>query len=61
MVEKDLHKFFPLPSEDERKLPDFNAAQPVVQKILDYLTKNKMNFQKIAITEVFKKVKEILL
>ena len=56
LVRKDFSKFLPEPTELEKKMPDFNQAQPVLQILLDYLKKANLNFQRLSIQEVFKKV-----
>ena len=59
LVRKDFAKFLPQPTELEKKIPEFNQAQPVVQTLLDYLKKENLNFQRLSIQEVFKKVKMV--
>ena len=56
LVRKDFAKFLPQPNELEQKIPEFNASQPVVQLVLDYLKKVNQNYQRLSIQEVFKKV-----
>ena len=56
LVKKDFHKFFPPPSANDQKLPDFNQAEPIIRQVLDYLKAKNMTYQRTTITEVFAKV-----
>ena len=56
MVKNDFGNYFHLPTEDEKKFPSFNDAQPVLQLVLDYLAKHNMHYQRNSVMEVFKKV-----
>ena len=56
LVRKDFEKFLPEPTPQEKKIPEFVEAQPVVQILLDYLKTENQNYQRLSIQEVFKKV-----
>ena len=56
LVKKDFEKFFPEPNEVEQKIPSFLDSNPVIQMLLDYLTKNNLKSQNNAIKLVFQKV-----
>jgi len=56
LVGKNFQQFFPDPSADEIRIPTFNEMQPILQLLLDYLAKEKLNFQRNSVQEVFRKV-----
>ena len=56
LVKRDFGIYFPQPTQDELKLPNFNEAQPVLQLVLDYLGKHTLNYQRNSVKEVFRKV-----
>ena len=56
LVRKDFSRFLPEPTETEKNIPTFFQAQPVIQLVIDHLKEKNLNFQRLSIQEVFKKV-----
>ena len=56
LVKRDFNKFLAPPSDNEKRLPEFNQAEPVIRQVIEYLRSKNMTYQRTTITEVFAKV-----